>query len=278
MNPSAATVNGSGSLPALPSHRKGGCLFLILFVEVKRGKVTYSTSTAMVFVVRKLIEGTQTLGEKLRTLRRSKAVSLPMLEAATRVQLRYLEALERGRYDELPEPLYTRNYLRAYARALGADDQYFLELYDDEVGQMDLLGPHRLPRVRVRKGRFLVFSKFLAAGALLAVVLSVVGYFVWQTSALLRPPSVVITNPNDGLTVDSALLSLDGYVKDQDVTVMIDGKAVSITGEQQFTADVDLTRGLNIITIEAKRRYSRKAVLYRRIFFSPEPETEVSLN
>lgn len=231
----------------------------------------------MVFVVRKLIEGSQTLGEKLRTLRRSKAVSLPMLEEATRVQRRYLEALEWDRYDELPEPLYTRNYLRAYARALGADDQYFLELYEDEVGQMDLLDPHRLPRVRVRKGRFLVFSRYIAAATLLTVVLGVVGYFVWQTSALLRPPAVVITTPNDGLTVDSALLSLDGYVKDHDVTLTINGKTVAITEQQQFAAEVDLTRGLNIITVEAKRRYSRKAVLQRRIFFNPEAET-VSLN
>lgn len=234
------------------------------------------TAPAMVFVVRKLLEGTNTLGEKLRALRRSKAVSLPMMEEATRVQRRYLEALERGRYDELPEPLYTRNYLKAYARALGADDQYFLELYDDEVGQMDLLAPHRLPRLRVRKGRFLVFSKFVAAGAVLTVILGIGGYFLWQTSALLRPPSVVITNPNDGLTVGSALLSLQGYVKDEDVTVFVNGETVAITDDQNFLTDVDLTRGLNIITIEAKRRYSRKAVIYRRIFFNPD-ETEVSL-
>ncbi len=230
----------------------------------------------MVFVMRKLHEGPQTLGEKLRELRRSKAVSLPMLEDATRVQRRYLEALERGRYDELPEPLYTRNYLRSYTRALGADENYFIELYEDEVGQVDFLAPHRLPRERVRRSRFLVFSKFIAAGTLLVMVLGVIGYFIWQTSSLLRPPTIVITNPEDGLTVDSALLPLEGYVKDKDVAVLVNGKTTVISADQKFLTEVDLHRGLNLITIEAKRRYSKKAVIERRVFFSPEETVSIS--
>ena len=97
----------------------------------------------MVFVMRKLDRVPQTLGEKLRALRRGQAVSLIMLEETTHIQRRYLEALERGRYDELPEPLYTRNFIKAYARVLGADETYFLELYEQESGRMDLLAPHR---------------------------------------------------------------------------------------------------------------------------------------
>lgn len=221
----------------------------------------------MVFVMRKLDQVPETLGQKLRALRRTQAVSLPMLEAATRVQKRYLEALEHGRYDELPEPLYTRNYLRSYARALGADEEYFLELYEDEVGQMDLLGPHRLPRVRVRRGRFFVFSRVMAAFALLLPALGVIGFLLYQTGALLKSPEIVILNPDDGLAVDSALLPIEGYVGDKDVAVTVNGETVIISDENTFHTEVDLTRGLNVITIEAKRRYSRPAIIYRRVVF-----------
>jgi transcriptional regulator with XRE-family HTH domain len=223
----------------------------------------------MVFVMRKLDQVPETLGEKLRALRRTQAVSLPMLEDKTRIQKRYLEALERGRYDELPEPMYTRNFLRAYARALGADEDYFLELYEEEVGQMDLLGPHRLPRMRVRKGRFFVFSRVTAAVAIALPALLIVGYLLWQTSSLLRPPEITITQPDDGLAVESALLPVEGYVTDTDVSVVVNGETVVIDEELHFAVEVDLIRGLNVITIEAKRRYSRPAIIYRRVVFDP---------
>ncbi|HRH31864.1 MAG TPA: helix-turn-helix domain-containing protein [bacterium] len=223
----------------------------------------------MVFVMRKLDEIPETLGEKLRALRRTQAVSLPMLEEKTRIQKKYLEALERGRYDELPEPMYTRNFLRAYARALGADEDYFLELYAEEVGQTDLLGPHRLPRMRVRKGRFLVFSRFTAALAVLLPAFLIIGYLLWQTSSLLRPPEVVISSPKDGSAVQTALLPVLGSVTTSDVTVMINGKTVVIDESLHFSTEVDLTRGLNVVTVIAKRRYSREAVIYRRVVFDP---------
>lgn len=223
----------------------------------------------MVFVMRKLEAVPETLGAKLRTLRRTQAVSLPMLESKTRIQKKYLEALEHGRYDELPEPMYTRNFLRSYARALGADEDYFLELYEEEVGRTDLLGPHRLPRMRVRKNRFVVFSRAIAALGVIVPALIIVGYLLWQTSSLLRPPEVVISTPVDGSAVTTALLPVEGYVTDIDASVIINGETVVIDEHLHFRTEVDLIRGLNVVTVQAKRRYSRETLIYRRVVFEP---------
>ncbi len=219
----------------------------------------------MVFVMRKLDSVPETLGAKLRNLRRTQAVSLLILEKKTRIQKRYLAALEHGRYDELPEPLYTRNFLRAYARALGADENYFLELYEEEVGQMDLLDPHRLPRTRVRKRRFFVFSRLMTIFGILLPALAIVAYLLWQISSLLQPPQLFITSPNDNLAVQTVLLPVTGYVVENDVTVTVNGQAIAIDDAFQFATQVDLMRGLNVITIAAKRRYSREVIVYRRV-------------
>jgi transcriptional regulator with XRE-family HTH domain len=230
----------------------------------------------MVFVMRKLDEGPETLGEKLRALRRSRAVSLPMLEEKTRIQKRYLEALERGWYDELPEPMYTRNFLKAYARALAADEDYFLELYEEEVGRTDLLDPHRLPRTRVRKSRFFVFSRLTTTIVVALPALIIVTYLLWQTTSLIKPPELVLLNPSDGSAVSTALLAVEGYVADNDVTVIVNGETVIVNQDYHFETEVDLTRGLNVVTISAKRRYSRVATLYRRVVF--DPKTTTSMN
>lgn len=229
----------------------------------------------MVFVMRQLETTPKTLGEKLRTLRRSQAVSLEILEKMTRVRRQYLEALEWGRYEILPDPLYTRNFIRSYARALQADETYFLELYEEESGRTDLLDPHRLPRERVKRGSFFVSTRFMSALALLFVAFGMIGYLGFQASHLLAPPEIVVMNPTDQSAVSSALLPVQGYVENDEVQVSINGKEVVVNEDQTFSLTLDLTRGLNVITIEAKRRYSRPAVIYRRVVFD---ETTASIS
>jgi transcriptional regulator with XRE-family HTH domain len=219
------------------------------------------------FVMRKLDRVPQTLGEKLRELRRGQAVSLLMLEGSTRIQRRYLEAMERGRYDELPEPMYTRNFIKAYARALGADESYFIELYEEESGRTDLLTPHRLPRERVRRARLFVLPRLMTFGAIALVLAGLIGYLGWQVRGMLAPPSIVLDAPNDGLSSDTALVPVSGHVLDDDVTLKVNGDDVIVNDDKSFETTVDLSRGLNIIRIEAVRRYSRTAVVYRRVVF-----------
>ena len=232
----------------------------------------------MTFVMRKLDQLPQTLGEKLRALRRGQAGSLAMLEETTHIQRKYLEALERGYYDDLPEPLYTRNFIKAYARALGADETYFIELYEEESGRTDLLSPHRLPRERVRKNRFFVLSRLMTTMSIVCVAVGVLGYLGWQIRGLLEPPMVVLDTPSDGMYANSAMLDVEGLVLEDDVTLRINGEEVVISDDNRFQTMVDLSRGLNVITVEAERRYSRTAVIYRRVVFDAEETTPISLN
>lgn len=221
----------------------------------------------MVFVMRQLDRLPKTLGEKLRALRRGQAVSLIMMEEETHIQKRYLEALEHGWYDVLPEPLYTRNFIRAYARALGADETYFLELYAEESGQTDLLTPHRLPRQRVASSWFFVPAnalKVISIGLCSAVVL---GYFGYQIYGMLRAPSIVIDYPVDGAKSDSALVEVRGHVENPDVSLLVNGQSVVVNEDRAFAATVDLSRGLNVITVQGARRYSQTATEYLRVVF-----------
>ncbi len=224
----------------------------------------------MVFVMRKLDRVPQTLGEKLRALRRGQAVTLGDIERETHVQHRYLEALERGRYDELPEPMYARNFIRAYARALNADEHYFIELYEEECGRCDLLDPLRLPRQRVKRGSLFNLPRVVTASGLGLFAVVVMGYFGWQFRELIRAPEVELYAPEDGMATDTALLPVHGKITKGEATLMIDGEEVIVNADNTFTATIDLERGLNVITVEAKKRYSRSALIFRRVVFEPK--------
>lgn len=79
----------------------------------------------------------QALGARLVELREAQALSLERVAEELRLTPAMLSAMEQGRYDQLPEPIFVRGYLRSYARLLGADEQAVLADYDRLVAQPD---------------------------------------------------------------------------------------------------------------------------------------------
>lgn len=69
------------------------------------------------------------IGHILREARENKGLSLEDIQDKTRINVRYLAALENGQYSALPTPVHTRGFLRNYARALGLDPQPLVERY-----------------------------------------------------------------------------------------------------------------------------------------------------
>lgn len=59
------------------------------------------------------------LGDLLRRHRQEQALALDEVAAKTRIQQRLLQAIEEGKLDELPEPVYTQSFIKQYADALG---------------------------------------------------------------------------------------------------------------------------------------------------------------
>ena len=63
-----------------------------------------------------------TVGERLRASREALGLSLADVAARTRIPLRHLEAIETSNFAGLPSVTYAVGFVRAYARAVGADE------------------------------------------------------------------------------------------------------------------------------------------------------------
>lgn len=83
-------------------------------------------------------------GRLLREARQQQGFSLEEAEAATKIRLRYLAALELEDTTALPEPVYARGFLRTYARFLSLDPERLLALYP-LAPVSDMPPPPRLP-------------------------------------------------------------------------------------------------------------------------------------
>ena len=71
--------------------------------------------------------------KELKDLRVSKEISLEDLESKTKINIKYLIAIEQGDFDILPTP-YLRLFIRAYAIEIGGNAERALEQLDSFVG------------------------------------------------------------------------------------------------------------------------------------------------
>lgn len=73
-----------------------------------------------------------TVGEILSAERRRQGKSLDDAVEGTKIRSRLLDALENGRYDDLPSPAYVKGYIQGYARFLEIPAVSLLEQYKQE--------------------------------------------------------------------------------------------------------------------------------------------------
>ncbi|MDF7638563.1 helix-turn-helix domain-containing protein [Lactobacillus sp. ESL0791] len=73
------------------------------------------------------------IGDKLRSAREAKGLSLADIEKATKIQSRYLSAIEQDDFDKLPGDFYVRAFIRQYAQIVGLDGKELLSEYREDV-------------------------------------------------------------------------------------------------------------------------------------------------
>lgn len=73
------------------------------------------------------------IGDKLRSARKAKGMSIEDVEKITKIQRRYLAAIENNEFDQLPGDFYVRAFIRQYADVVGLDGKELLEDFQSEV-------------------------------------------------------------------------------------------------------------------------------------------------
>ncbi len=66
----------------------------------------------------------------LAAIRGGRGVSLRQIADATRIGINYLQAIESGAIDKLPPGVYSRSYVRQYARAIDYDEAELLRYFE----------------------------------------------------------------------------------------------------------------------------------------------------
>ena len=65
---------------------------------------------------------TEELGRETKERRLKKGLSIPDIAGNTKIRIPFLEAIENGRLNELPQELYARGFVRRYLETLDSMD------------------------------------------------------------------------------------------------------------------------------------------------------------
>lgn len=73
------------------------------------------------------------IGQELQAARQSKGYTLDDLQQLTKIQKRYLIAIEDEKFDELPGDFYVRAFVKQYADTVGLDGNDLLKEFDEQL-------------------------------------------------------------------------------------------------------------------------------------------------
>ncbi|MBI3747047.1 MAG: helix-turn-helix domain-containing protein [Chloroflexi bacterium] len=207
------------------------------------------------------VEAGPALPDRLAAARERKGVDLFRAERDTKIRSRYLAALERGDYRELPGAVYTKGFLRNYAVYLGLDPEDVLRQWRRERGDQGPSEPAVVaPRTIVDPPRPLAFSPSVVVAALMTFGVILFGvYLAVQLLRFAKPPTLAVTNPTSAVidVEDSATsFRLAGTATPgATVTVAVPGSAqpfrVTALSNGTWSVQVDLRRGTNQFDIDA---------------------------
>ncbi len=152
------------------------------------------------------------IGSKLLAAREEKGLSISDLSEITNIRKSYLLALEEENFDELPEAVYTKNFIKLSARALGIDSQELIQHYENKfqtevIESSDNVPEYQdfsVPKKNSRISPLLIIFPLLAL--LLAAAAGLWFFnrdFVYKTFPQLAPKAVIQNNIDNDITTNT---------------------------------------------------------------------------
>ena len=211
----------------------------------------------------KNLESSLRVGERLKKAREEQSLGLEDIYKKTRIPLKYLEALEGARFKELPQAKAHRlAYVREYAEALNLNPASFLYQFSQESDLTNYVPAH--PRRALKLWPQNSLSNIFRNAAIAVLLMGFIGYLSWQVNGILQPPKLTVFTPIDGY-ISNKLVTLVQGETEKEVRLTVNGKDIMPNDRSRFEIPVDLSNGVNTITISAIKKHGKVTTITRHV-------------
>lgn len=210
--------------------------------------------------IHKKLASSKTLPEILKEERFRADLSLDEVSFETHIPTKYLEALEQGTYEKLPGEVYNKQYIKKLAKLFSLSEKNLLTIYQQEkASQLSFQEVfHKSPPT---KNLFFWLSpKLLRHGLITLLIIACLTYLGWEISNIFSAPLLEINSPTSQTITQEANIKIDGQTEPEAI-LTINNQEILPKPDGTFTETVDLTMGLNIFNISAKKKHSKVSTI-----------------
>lgn len=185
-----------------------------------------------------------------------------------KIPFNFIQAFEDDNWRKLEPNVYAKKYLLAYLKFLGEDSvdlyPYFIKEWANPPSSSSVL-PDPLLKVGGDKGGFIISHLFRKISVFALIFLFFL-YLSWQFYNFFRPPKLEIFSPNDNAIIDSPLIEVWGRTE-KEMPLFINGVEVMLLGDGTFKEEIGLQKGINVIKIEAVKKYGGRRAVFKKVLF-----------
>lgn len=195
----------------------------------------------------------KTIGEILSAARKDHGLTPQQLSGMTKIDIRYVEAIEANDFKNLPSATFTKGFVRNLAISLGKDPDEWVALL-----RRDYQTTSPANASPIRRTRRFSFGSLLQSQTVMLVlgVLVFVVYLGFQYRAVITPPPLELTGPaKDAVAVSP--ITVEGKTSSGTTIVINDDLKIVPDSSGHFQTKLNLSPGTNEIKVVVLNRFSR---------------------
>ncbi|MBI4708750.1 MAG: helix-turn-helix domain-containing protein [Candidatus Portnoybacteria bacterium] len=206
-----------------------------------------------------------TLAERLKKAREEAGLSLEKAAELSKIQVKYLDRLEKSEYEKLPAPVYMQAFLKKYIKILNLPTEETLAQYKEELNGNKILRQRKLKELPILKSPKLVITpRTISFGIIAILIVLIIGYLVYQIDYIVAPPKINLDYPSEDLTTSRSSIEISGQT-DSSAKLTVNGEQVYIDKDGKFRQEINLSLGMNTLKFEAENRFGKKSEILRQI-------------
>jgi cytoskeletal protein RodZ len=214
------------------------------------------------FIKCKINQEDEKLIAKLKSARRSRKLSISDAARESGINYKYAQAIEAGKFGELPKGLYQKKYIKEYAAFLGIDCSDCI----CDIDQAGISKPEN-SKLFVRKTinyKVFIVPRILKNALILCIIVVCFGYLFDRFENVITPPELQVDNPAENTITENHSIKIDGNTESE-TQVMINGNQVLSDNVGNFSQIVNLRSGLNTIIITAKKKFGNEKTIVKQV-------------
>lgn len=195
----------------------------------------------------------KTVGQLLQAERIKKEISIEELSRSTKIDTKYIKALEDNRYDLLPSETFTKGFVRNLSLSLCCNPDEYVAVF-----RRDYKNPHlykNFPSKKRLSIRTLVRPSSQVVSLIIIAVVFLV-YLGFQFRAILIPPPLSVNSPRKNLVTVSPV-TIEGTTSTDSLVTINGDSVVKPDANGYFQVLINLPVGDTSLTIKATNRFSR---------------------